>query len=877
MANKLKKVAVFAVAAVLGATVVGAAACADENQFEVVPGGVMLEGNQTYRTYTSVMPSNWNELTYEDNNDTQILNYLTSSFYEFDYQFEDGKKYNADGSVNYDGIIADGYTVNYSAATALEDVTEEMAADWGYTEKQIATGGYAWKITLREDLKWDDGTPIDASDFEYSMKEMLNPDFQNMRASTYYNMIQVRNARNYLYQGQSGWFAAADPYDDFAALVAEQGDKVFFSLASPEENTANFGSAVCNFRTAFGVPAEWTAKQIATYLVETGVNCKADATVDEILALEGKSYNQIIADANLKKTWEAVLATWKTVDNEELDFFLVDYTYPELSYDEVGVQAVSQYEIVICLDAPIQCLDEEGNLRYEAAYSLQSLPLVKEDLYEQCKQQPATGSNLWTTNYNTSVETTASWGPYKLTQFQSGTSYTLSRNDNWYGYGDELYKNQYNVKDIYCMRIEDVNTQWMAFLGGMIDSIGLDPDHKDQYRNSAYTYFTPGTGSFGINIYANLEVLKTNGRNNGILAITEFREALSLGLDRDEYNTETSTSHQTCLGIMGPSYYYDIENSATLEDHGVYRESKYAKEGILRAYGYTENGDGTWSFGTTKYDDYEAAYAACKGYSPAAAKELIEEAYKILTENAAEYGYDSSKQITLLYGTAADNANTRRAYEYVRDYITDLVKGTSLEGKITVNFDASFGSGWADDFKSGAYDIADGTGFGGGAFDPASFLQCYLDPNAGLMYSTWWDTEKEMLTYTMPEGDYEGAGEELTMSLYNWYCCLNGIAEANEQPNLYNWGAGFVSEEVRLQLLAKLEEVVISKYYTIFTTSQYSATVNGAKWSYASEDYNVFLGYGGYRYMILNYGDKEFTEFVHSQGDNLESLYQRSR
>ena len=87
MANKLKKVAVFAVAAVLGATVVGAAACADESQFEVVPGGVMLEGNQTYRTYTSVMPSNWNELTYQDNNDTQILYNIVSNFFEYFFTY----------------------------------------------------------------------------------------------------------------------------------------------------------------------------------------------------------------------------------------------------------------------------------------------------------------------------------------------------------------------------------------------------------------------------------------------------------------------------------------------------------------------------------------------------------------------------------------------------------------------------------------------------------------------------------------------------------------------------------------------------------------------------------------------------------------------
>jgi len=53
-----------------------------------------------YNTTTSVMPSNWNELTYKDNNDTQILSYIGSSFFDYDYKFEGDKKYNADGSIN---------------------------------------------------------------------------------------------------------------------------------------------------------------------------------------------------------------------------------------------------------------------------------------------------------------------------------------------------------------------------------------------------------------------------------------------------------------------------------------------------------------------------------------------------------------------------------------------------------------------------------------------------------------------------------------------------------------------------------------------------------------------------------------------------------
>ena len=87
MAKTWKKLATVAIAATI---VVPMAAC-NKNVDETV----------TYRTYTSVMPSNWNELTYADNNDTQIMNYIVSSFYEYDYEFDEAKggKFNEDGTI----------------------------------------------------------------------------------------------------------------------------------------------------------------------------------------------------------------------------------------------------------------------------------------------------------------------------------------------------------------------------------------------------------------------------------------------------------------------------------------------------------------------------------------------------------------------------------------------------------------------------------------------------------------------------------------------------------------------------------------------------------------------------------------------------------
>lgn len=819
--------------------------------------GTAADGTVTYRDYTSVMPSNWNELTYEDNNDTQVLNYLVSSFFEYDFKYEDGKKFNDDGTINGAAIVPGEFEVLYSAATKLEDVTSEVDAKWGYTDEQKATGSYAWKITLRDDLKWDDGTPIDANDFVYTMQQQLDPLFQNMRASSYYNNIMIKNARNYVYQGQSVWIdnaASGEPSLTVEDLVKGE-DGVY--------TTAEGGAIKFGLTDALNQCGGKSVTDYADYL---------DA--DAFASLQG------LADENghVDITDDTIALVAKLIDTddwghepaENVPLYMVsEVTYGEMSFDDVGYYAASQYELVVCLDAPIKCLKEDGSLSYEAAYSFNSMPLVKQDLYESCKQEPQAGSELWTTNYNTSLETSASWGPYKVGSFQAGKSYELVKNENWYGYGMDQYKDQYLIDTIFCEQVSDVATQWIKFLGGEIDSIGLDVDHKADYRDSKYTKYAPSTGTFGTMIYSNLDVLKNSGRNNGILAIEDFRKAISLYLDRDDFNSTVFTSHRSCYGLLGPSYYYDVENG------GVYRYTQQAQEGLLRVYGYTQNENGTWTDGTNTYATYEDAYEVMNGMNRPLAKELLEAAYTELTTNADKYGYDPSKNITILYGTSTDNENTRRSYDYFVKFFSDLVAGTSLEGKIDLQFDASFGSNWNSDFKAGAYDIAASVGYTGGAFDPCGFLQCYMDPTAGLMYAVWWDVENEMLTYTMPEGDYAGAGQEYTMSVYNWYCCLNGLAESRGCAQTFNWGDSFAPSDVRLLLLAKLEEVCLSKYYGIMTTSQYGATVYGAKFNTITDDYNTFMTFGGVQYMRPQYNDAEWAEFVSANNNDLSTEYKK--
>lgn len=815
----------------------------------VVPDANLKKG--TYHTFTAVMPSNWNELTYQDNNDVQIMNYIKSSFFEYDYAFEGGLagKFNSDGTINKDAIIDGGYTTNYSAAAKLEDVTSTVDAKWGYTDKQKQEGGYAWKITLRKDLKWDDGTAIHAEDFVYSMKEQLNPDFLNYRANTFYDTLRIKKSKAYFNKNQTETYptVASKGYESVAAAVAA-GEPLYIDVYA-FWNAKGYVDANGN-----EVP-QWVSVTDTTVYDSVGgwaETAKPDKFSGKSLFEDYGAYLEVGAQD------ESCLGI--KVENNERD----------VTWEDVGMYAVDTYSFVVLLDKSYQLLKEDGSLSYLAAYYMESLPLVKKSLYESCKVAPVEGSTLWTSKYNSDLATTASWGPYKLTAFQSGKAYTLKRNDKWYGYSMVENKNQYNVTTIECEKIEEPNQQWLKFLSGEVDNVSLDSEHISDYMHSKYVVYTPSTGTFGMQLYGNLSVLKESENNNGILAIDEFRQAVSLSLNRsDVVETIWPGTAVACFGLMNSQYYYDVENG------GVYRNTKEAKEGLLRAYGFTES-NGKWSSGAIQNATLDDAYESLTGYNPVLAKELVKQAYAKLVANAADYGYDNTKKITLVYGSSVDNAKQRERAQYVQKLLDTLCEGTELAGKIEVKFDASAGGKWSEAFRTGKTQIGFGYGFSGNPFNPFSIVGSFVDPDDSLNYHQYWDAKSEMMTLTLPDGDYDAAGETVTMSLCNWYYCLNGLATEKDAPKKYNWDAGFAPADVRLKILAALEEQVIKKSYSIMLIGQYSGELQSPKFSQISYDYNTFMGYGGMRYLEVNYTDAEWTAYVKAHNNDLTAEYKKA-
>lgn len=763
----------------------------------------------TMREYTSQMPSQWCTILSSDNVNNEMESYFTSAFYEFNYKFDANGK-----------IVPGAYTVEYSAATKLEDVTKKYAGQYGLAAD--AEKGQAFAMTLRNDLKWDDGTPIKATDFVYSMSQQLSPKYLFATASNYYSgNYVIHNAQNYVKQGQKGMFPAYSVMKEYN--VADDA-KLIYSTTNSRVAEKGFTPEVI----------------VAAFEIE-------GMTVEKINALNGKSLADIKKDAALNETWEALLGAWKTDPNEELDFFETEYEYPAMDFSEVGYfVGDNEYELVMVIDGTLNPLDAEGNLTYEAGYYFSGWPLVKKDLWERCEDQSKTP---YANSYCTTQEKSASWGPYKLTNYQDQKTYTVSRNDKWFGYGLPQYANQYQTDAIVTEKIEEWDTAWLAFQKGNLDGIGMDVKIAADYRTSKRAYFTPETYTFDLNIQSNA-TSKTDKRNNLLLNYADFRKAISLSLDRDDYCAKNNPSSQAALGLLNSMYYNDVENGK------VYRDSIQAKEAILNAYGATKNADGSWKVGETTYTDIEDALDATTGYNLTLARQLVENA---VAQAKKDGKYSDGDEIILTYGIETQTANTDRVKNWFQAAFDNMTKGTSIEGKVKIEYFMFSSATWSKQFKDGEYDLCF-SAWGNAPFNPA-YLLCETQISEDNRYAKKWDPKTVSVTVkATPDADHKDG--IYTYNLEKWRLILQG--KDGCPVNFKNFPM-----EDQLTALGAVETAILKEYYSIPVFSRYSASLMGYKVDYISYEYNTFMGYGGIRYMTFNYDDTAWAEFVASNNNIL--------
>lgn len=777
----------------------------------------------TMREYTSQMPSQWCTILSSDNVNNEMESYFTSAFYEFNYKFDANGK-----------IVPGAYTVEYSASTKLEDVTKKYAGKYGLAAD--AEKGQAFAMTLRNDLKWDDGTPIKAADFVYTMMQQLSPKYLFATASNYYSgNYVIHNAQNYVKQGQKGWFDNGNmnlAYSDLA-LGADgkytlKGNECTIALKKPlvclKGNTLD--SYVTN------TPQYFDTAAYASLLA------LADANGDVAVTAESLALLTTVITAK---------ADWGETKENTVGYMYVNYEYPAMDFSEVGYfVGDNEYELVMVIDGTLNPLDAEGNLTYEAGYYFSSWPLVKKDLWERCEDQSKTP---YANSYCTTQEKSASWGPYKLTNYQDQKTYTVSRNDKWFGYGLPQYANQYQTDAIVTEKIEEWDTAWLAFQKGNLDGIGMDVKIAADYRTSKRAYFTPETYTFDLNIQSNA-TSKTDKRNNLLLNYADFRKAISLSLDRDDYCAKNNPSSQAALGLLNSMYYYDVENGK------VYRDTIQAKEAILNAYGATKNADGSWKVGETTYTDIEDALDATTGYNLTLARQLVESA---VAQAKKDGKYSDGDEIILTYGIETQSANTDRVKNWFQAAFDNMTKGTSIEGKVKIEYFMFSSATWSEQFADGEYDLCFGA-WGNAPFNPA-YLLCETQISDEHRYAVKWDpTTVEVTVKATPDDKHKDGN--YTYNLAQWRLILQG--KDGCPVNFKNFPM-----EDQLAALGAVETAILKEYYSIPVFSRYSASLMGYKVDYISYEYNTFMGYGGIRYMTFNYDDTAWAEFVASNNNIL--------
>ena len=838
---------------------------------------------KTYKTYTSTSPSNWNELTYQDNNDTQIMSYIGSALFEYDFKFD------ADGN-----IVTGDFDIETSFATELND----LSAEYGY-----AKSGMVWEIKIREDGKWDNGDAITAHDFEYTMKEQLNPLFMNYRADSFYNGATViKNAQAYVFQGQYSYKNmisedyADDEYVAMDSFVVGEDGKITVDgkdICLDLNDGGNWGSAInqyfkANYFSYYrqAVDAEGNpvfedkldaegkpvvdengeVVKVPVYVQETDE--EGNPVFDEkgnpvyvidtlpayltLAAAETTDDGYIELTSELVNALSACIAWLHGYDSvEEYAAAKGGYAYIEwqefayygatlnATWEDVGFKAVDDYTIVIELEKPLQLKKEDGSLSFKAAYNMSSLPLVHPATYEACKIEPEIEGGLWTSNYNSSLETTRSWGPYKLTYFQAGKFYVLEKNPHWYGYNMEKYEGQYETTRIECETITSYETAFMKFLSGDLTGIGIDASKAADYKNSSRAYFTPSDFVQSMQLQSSKKALnerQSEGVNKVLLTYADFRKAISLSFDRSTYTKTCTTSSLPGFGLFNSMHYYDVANG------GAYRETDITKKVLCDVYGVNID----------DYDSLDAAYDAITGYDLAQAKELLEKAYA----EALEAGdIKATDKVVLTVGAAEDTESTRRLFNFIKTSLETLAEGTSLAGKLTADFNASFGDAWANDFRDGAYDICTG-GWTGAAWDPGYFLLAYLDPN--YMYSQAWDTSSHVIEITVHGVSERGAvtnnaEDSFTYetNLMTWYALLNN-----------NFAEGVLANDFRLEIMAAIEKEILVQYYSVPIAYSFSASLISHQVEYLTYEYNTFNGYGGIQYMTYKYNDAQWAEYL---------------
>ncbi len=788
---------------------------------------VTFDANKSYvyKDSVSTMATNWNPHTYQTTDDSYPAEFLRSGLYSFLFNDELHAK---EGKDPYSGYVI----VPEMAASEPVDVTKTVKAEhpeFGIPES--ATKGYAYTIDLNPNACWEDGTPINADTYVYSMQKLLDPKLINYRATDYYaGDFCIAGAEAFNLQGSFNWTNFTPLGMSAEEYIAQGGDmsKVvldmsFWGISSADNKGFDYitdDRMIRDNAIPEGEPEDYVS---AKYLYDTYL-------------APGMPYAAYAA---------SYLGT-----ADKVEFGAVDYD------GTVGLYKSGDYQITLVLAKSLT--------GFNLLYNLSGNWIVKEDLYEANLKET---NGVWSSTYNTSVETTSSYGPYKLADYQTDKHMRFERNENWWGYTDGLhtYVDPIDGKEYPMYMTTAIDTQVVAesatrklmFLKGELMGYGLQAEDMDTYRSSDFCYATPSETIFFLILNGHKESIKTreaaadfdkNTLDLESMTNLNFRKAVAVSYDRDLFAATISPARSGGYGIIGTNYIYDPETGAK------YRDTDQAKQALCTFY----------SVDVDAFESLDEAAASITGYDPVKAAELFNLAFTeclaegFITDNDGNGVSDQTVRIE--YCISSDSDFMTKTVNYLNEKIKEVTKGTGFDGKIEFVKSAPYGNEWSNKIREGLADTVLG-GWSGSALNPFSLTDLYVNPENA--YDAAW------FNATTVEMTMEIDGETITMNLYQWSDALNGeTVEVNGKE--YNFGDGMAPVETRLNILANFEVKVLETYDYLPMLQDGGMSLLSQQVYYVVEEYNPIMGRGGITYLKYNYDETEWTNFVTEQGGELK-------
>lgn len=808
----------------------------------------------TYQDSVSVMATNWNPHTYQTTDDAYPVDTADIRIGLYELIFND-ELHPVEGKEPFTGYVV----LPEMAASLPVDVTEQVKAEhpeFGIPEDM--TSGYAYTIDLNPDACWEDGTPINADTYVYSMQKLLDPKLLNYRAVDYYGQnFSIAGAEEYANAGRtvdldnyamSGYTLEDLTLGEDGQYVSPEGSPMFVGVNFDLSWTAQSGGTLQELVEAYGDQY---------FNMERWEELVALADENGLAPLTEDSYAMLVS----------VISTdaWMEDESNAPCYFVERKTYPEVDFSTVGLYKSGDYQITLVLDKALA--------GFNLYYSLTSNWIVKEDLYESCltSSTGADGVEVWSSTYNTSVETTSSYGPYKLVEFQTDKFMRYEKNENWYGWTDGKHEYvdpndgqtypMYQTTAIECEVVEEAATRKLMFLRGELMGYGLGSEDFDTYRSSEYCYATPAETIFFLILNGYLEAIQSREAAADFdqtqydletMTVLEFRKAVALTYDKDLFAATVSPARSGGYGIIGNAYVWDVDTGA------LYRDTDQAKQALCNAY----------SVDVSEYASLDEAAASITGYDPEQAKVFYGEAFT----KALEAGYItdedgdgiSDQTVRIEYCISVDNDFMTQTIDYLNEKMAEVTAGTPFEGKVQFVKSAPYGNEWSDRIREGLSDTVL-AGWQGSALNPFSLTDQYVNP-AYMYDANWFDATTVDMTLELT---VDGEARSITMNLREWSDALNGAAVTTEDGNTYNFGDGMADPQDRLTILAAIETQILGTYNYLPMLQDGSMALLSQQVYYVVEEYNPILGRGGIQYLRYNYDDAEWAAYVAENGGEL--------